>query len=170
MQDDIAKNATPLGLVKRVYPFAFKICLATIGVAFLSAATSVAALFYFIKKEGTNMKRALSLILVFVLCLSLCACGNGDGETEVETEKELVERVACTRATASLIVKYNNETSGAPTAKATYSKEIGSDLWEVSGTATVKDKYNTPHTYKFDATVQYNPAANKASITEFKLY
>jgi len=34
----------------RACPFAFKICLATIGVAFLSAATSVAALFYFMEE------------------------------------------------------------------------------------------------------------------------
>jgi len=46
VQDEIAKNATPLELDKRVCPFAFKICLATIGVAFFSAVTSVAALFY----------------------------------------------------------------------------------------------------------------------------
>ena len=57
MQNEIAKNATPLGLDKRVYPFAFKICLATIGVAFLSAVTSVAALFYFIKKEVSLWKK-----------------------------------------------------------------------------------------------------------------
>ena len=47
VQDEIAKNAAPLGLDNGVYPYAFEICLATIGVAFLSAVTSVAALFYF---------------------------------------------------------------------------------------------------------------------------
>jgi hypothetical protein len=34
------------------YPFAFEICLATIGVAFLSAVTSVAALFYFTERRN----------------------------------------------------------------------------------------------------------------------
>jgi len=34
-------------MVTKVYPFLFELCLATIGVAFLSAVTSVAALFYF---------------------------------------------------------------------------------------------------------------------------
>ena len=35
----------------------FSNCLATIGVAFLSAVTSVAALFYYIKKEGNDDER-----------------------------------------------------------------------------------------------------------------
>ena len=31
--------------------------------------------FLFLQKEGTTMKKAISLILALVLCLSLCACG-----------------------------------------------------------------------------------------------
>ena len=50
--DEFAKNANPIetgkqGLLSR----SISTCLATIGVAFLSAATSVAALFYFRERE-----------------------------------------------------------------------------------------------------------------------
>ena len=50
IQIEFAKNATLLGWWEGSALFAFKICLATIGVAFLSAVTSVAALFYFMKE------------------------------------------------------------------------------------------------------------------------
>ena len=39
-------------------PFAFKICLATIGVAFFSASASVGALFYFRERRMSNGKRS----------------------------------------------------------------------------------------------------------------
>ena len=40
----------------RDFPFAFEICLATIGAAFLSATASVVALFYFTERRKTNEK------------------------------------------------------------------------------------------------------------------
>jgi hypothetical protein len=50
-QNSFAKNATPPWAIVKGLPSAFEICLATIGVAFLSAVTSVAALFYFRRKK-----------------------------------------------------------------------------------------------------------------------
>ena len=53
VQDKLANNATLLGQ-EWLYLFVLRICLATIGVAFLGAVTSVAALFYFMQKEGNK--------------------------------------------------------------------------------------------------------------------
>ena len=46
---NLLKMQLHLGRIKGL-PFAFKICLATMGVAFLSALTTVGALFYFTEK------------------------------------------------------------------------------------------------------------------------
>ena len=112
------------------------------------------------------MKKALSLILVLALCLTLCACGGDNGE-HVTTEQERVEQVVRNRAIASANVKFDYQISGQTTANITYSRETSSNVWEVAGNVTVKDKYGTPHTYSFDATVQYDEATDKAPILNF---
>ena len=62
--DEFAKNANPIetgrqGLRSR----SISTCLATVGVAFLSAETSVAARFYFVKKEVLLWKKRQSVSL-----------------------------------------------------------------------------------------------------------
>ena len=59
----------------------FKICLATIGVAFFSAATSVAALFYF--EGGENVDTTLKFLLIIgliivAIVLVVFLCTNAD--------------------------------------------------------------------------------------------
>ena len=74
---------------ERAFPFAFKICLATIGVAFLSATASVAALFYFIERRNANEKGnlpALGTCAVPVpVCLRKCK-GNESGRDGIEMQ------------------------------------------------------------------------------------
>ncbi len=53
---NLLKMQLHLDWIKGATFFAFKICLATIGVAFLSALTSVGALFYFPGKYANNPK------------------------------------------------------------------------------------------------------------------
>ena len=89
-----------------VYPFAFKICLATMGVAFLSAATSVVALFLFLEaiivyseryspknrkhvwEGGATMKKIISILLVLAMCLSICACGAEKEPSELDKARD----------------------------------------------------------------------------------
>lgn len=40
------------------------------------------------KKEGTQMKKVISLLLALVMCLSLCACGAG--KDPAKEKKELI--------------------------------------------------------------------------------
>ena len=81
---EFAKNANPRGGYEGFTPRSISTCLATIGGAFLSAATSVAALFYFRRKKEQTMKKAVSIILALVMCLSMCACAGGTKTKEIE--------------------------------------------------------------------------------------
>lgn len=64
---------------RRVIPIVFEICLATIGVAFFSALTSVGALFIILKRNSIRkigewvMKKIVSFVLALVLFVSLAA-------------------------------------------------------------------------------------------------
>ena len=113
------------------------------------------------------MKKLLAGILACCMAFCLVACGGSDSEVHIETEQEKVERVACNRAIAGANVKFDYQISGQTTADATYSKEISDNIWTVSGKVTVKDKYGTPHTYSFDATVQYDETTGDARVTKF---
>ena len=79
-----------LDWIKGFTLFAFKICLATIGVAFLSAAASVAALFI-IRREN-SMKKFLVLlgICILVLCLTACGALMPSAAPEFASENEML--------------------------------------------------------------------------------
>jgi hypothetical protein len=38
--------------------------------------------FFILQKEGTQMKKTITLLLTLVLCLTLCACGSGEQDTK----------------------------------------------------------------------------------------
>ena len=88
------------------------ICLATIGVAFFGALTSVGAPFYFL--GGKKMKKLLSLMLILVTLFSLVACGNNTsskGELASNpsaTTKELASNPSAT--TKELIIENSQAT------------------------------------------------------------
>ena len=141
MQDEIAKNATPLELDQRACPFAFEICLATIGVAFLSATTSVAALFYFYRKKELIMKKAISLIMAFVLCLGLCACGNQSSNNEnskfvgTYTSDDTVTVNRGTVISTKKTMTLRSDGTG-------YIEEVSSESFDSDPIGTVIKKYN----------------------------
>ena len=95
-----------------VYPFAFKICLATIGVAFLSATTLVAALFYFIERglimeeqilvssQRYNIGKGLRLFFIIMAIITLCGACASYNQT-LEHAELLFENCDCFTSTFS---------------------------------------------------------------------
>ena len=55
------------------------------------------------------------------------------------------------------------ETTGVPSIT-TYVKEIGDNLYEVTGKVSVKDKYGDSYTGKYDAEVEYDPATEDCDV------
>ena len=64
----------------------FRYCIIGKGKStpYLENVKSGAIMNLFQKKEGTQMKKAISLFLALVLCLSLCACGKSEAVKNVE--------------------------------------------------------------------------------------
>ena len=46
----------------------------------------------FHKKEGTQMKKVISLLLALVMCLSLCACSGGNDEISLDEYKTIIDQ------------------------------------------------------------------------------
>ena len=135
-------------------PFAFKICLATIGVAFLSAAASVAALFYFYRKKEQTMKKAISLIMAFVLCLGLCACGNQSSNNE-SSNNENSKFVGTYTSDDTVTVNRGTVISTKKTMTLRsdgtgYIEEVSSESFDSDPIGTVIKKYNV--TWQCDET------------------
>lgn len=106
------------------------------------------------------MKRVFSLLLVIALCFGLCACGGGSKESE-KSPSEAVTSAVKSRIMVEIALGY--DTVGVPSIT-TYVDEVSSNLYEVTGKVTVKDKYGDSYTGKYDAEVEYDPATGDCDV------
>lgn len=110
------------------------------------------------------MKKFLAILMVALLSISLVACSGSKEEPESVTDK--VKDEVKYRIMATIAVQY--ETTGVPNITY-YVDEMGDNTYEVTGKVSVKDKYGDTYTGKYDAVVEYDPAADDCSIDSFSL-
>ena len=70
-------------------PYGFpKNCVAAMELCVFGCVAS-ATHFFILQKEGTQMKKAISLLLALAMCLSLCACGGGQASGTKSSELKI---------------------------------------------------------------------------------
>ena len=92
------------------------------------------------------------------MCLLFCACGD---EAEEKSVNEVIGDAIESYVRVDVSLRY--EISGLPTVTH-YINQLEENQYEVTGKVTVKDKYGDTYTGKYDAVVDYDPVANKASV------
>ena len=116
------------------------------------------------------MKRTLTSIIAIMLALvtgiSLAACGGKSSESSSTDPEKIVKQAAEVRLAAEILTSY--EIQGAPTYNS-YVNKTGDNTYEVTGKATVRDKFGDSYTGKYTVEVKYDPETQKAEVTSVDL-
>lgn len=109
------------------------------------------------------MKKFLCLALVAILCCSFISCGNKEKEPSKE---DLVKECVKDRIDVKLMLSYDITGN----IQATYFlDEVRTNVFEVTGKVTVKDKYGDSYSGKYDAVVEYDPQSKKCSLEDLEI-
>lgn len=94
------------------------------------------------------------------MCFTLCACGEDPADIE-----EIVKQEAELTVYTKVYLEYGYH----PTVTATYVRETGENVYNVSGKVRVSDKYGDQYTGTFDATVRYYPEDGDADTSSYEV-
>ena len=109
------------------------------------------------------MKKILCFALVVILCCSFISCENKGAEPSKE---DLVKECVKNRIGVELMLSYDI-TGNIQTTY--FLDEVSTNVFEVTGKVTVKDKYGDTYSGKYDAVVEYDPQTKKCSIEDLEI-